>query len=172
MGDVHPDEVTGLPGWPSGKALPSRNYSGYIPMQKSLWHYHLTEAEIDEAFAMASQSEIDLAMQIAMSELEEHVLGEKLLQVVDSCEAASPRCKSLASTLATLSPADALAGVFSDVDFSKGNYDDDVPLERSFHDWLGGVFLPAASAAAKKKKLTLVAAKMKAAAAAGKAAKT
>ena len=39
------DEVAALPGWDDERPLPSRHYSGLVPLKTSLWHYHLTEAE-------------------------------------------------------------------------------------------------------------------------------
>jgi hypothetical protein len=48
------------------------------------------------------------------------------------------------------------------------NDDEELTIERAFHDWLGRVFLPTAAAMAKKKKLATAAAKMKSAAAAAK----
>ena len=52
-----------------------------------------------------------------------------------------------------------------------GQEEEEVKLERAFHEWLDGVFLNTALAAAKKKKLAAVAAKFKAAAERAKAKK-
>ena len=49
--------------------------------------------------------------------------------------------------------------------------DEEVTLERAFHDWLGFVFLPSAATAIKKKKLANAADKFKAAGAAKAGAK-
>ena len=39
-------EVTELPGWAG--ALPSRHFSGFLEVHAAQWHYHLTEAEVED----------------------------------------------------------------------------------------------------------------------------
>ena len=40
------DEVASLPGWDG--PLPSRHFSGHLPVHASQWHYHLTEATLPD----------------------------------------------------------------------------------------------------------------------------